>query len=282
MIIGKKNPELDPNFGFRAQRRNILSGSSAFNVREAYKTLRTNIRFSLPGGGCKKLCITSSLPGEGKTITAINLALSFAESGLRVLLIDADLRRPALARLLIETGTPGLSNILAGMCSEDDAIMKDRYPNLDVIFSGVIPPNPSELLSSAKTQELLNRMAQKYDYIFIDTPPVNVVTDACILASGLDGVLFVVRQNQSDREAVSRGVNQVNMAGAKILGFVLNGVPAEGRKRYGRYRYYNAYGYGYSYEAKVRSQRDRQEAARRTHPVNQPAQGNEGSNDTKP
>ena len=108
-----KNIEQDSAQSFRAKRRAILSENSDFSVKEAYKTLRTNIRFSLPEGGCKKLCVTSGLPSEGKSITTLNTAISFAEAGMRVLLIDADLRRPTLARLLIESGDPGLSNVLA-------------------------------------------------------------------------------------------------------------------------------------------------------------------------
>ena len=240
MSLFQKKNEQDPNLSFRNKRRAILSDNSDFSVKEAYKTLRTNIRFSLPEGGCKKLCVTSGLPGEGKSITTLNIAISFAEAGQRVLLIDADLRRPTMARLLMEGGDPGLSNILAGMCREEEAIHKDRYPTLDVIFSGVIPPNPSELLSSPRMEKLLQSLSARYDYIFIDTPPVNVVTDACVLSALLDGVLFVVRQNQSERDTVSKGVNQLNIAGAKILGFVLNGSFAKsgGNKKYDRYGYY--------------------------------------------
>lgn len=244
MSLFQKKTEQDPNQGFRAKRRAILGENSDFSVKEAYKTLRTNIRFSLPEGGCKKLCVTSGLPGEGKSITTLNIAISFAEAGQRVLLIDADLRRPTMARLLMEGGDPGLSNILAGMCTEEEAIHKDRYPNLDVIFSGVIPPNPSELLSSPRMEKLLQSLSARYDYIFIDTPPVNVVTDACVLSALLDGVLFVVRQGQSERDTVSKGVNQLNIAGAKILGFVLNG---SSLKSGGGYNKYDRYGY-YRYE----------------------------------
>ena len=200
-------------------------------------------------GGCKKLCVTSGLPSEGKSITALNVAISFAEAGLRVLLIDADLRRPTLARLLIENGDPGLSNILAGMCSEEEAIHKEQYPNLDMIFSGVIPPNPSELLSSPRMEKLLESLSEKYDYIFIDTPPVNVVTDACVISALLDGVVFVVRQNRSERDGVSKAVNQLNIAGAKILGFVLNGVVANSGRKYSGYDRYGYYRYEYKAKA---------------------------------
>lgn len=245
MVWFQKKTEQDLNQNFRAKRRAILNDNSDFSVKEAYKTLRTNIRFSQPEGSCHKLCVTSALPGEGKSITALNAAISFAEAGQRVLLIDGDLRCPTMARLLIENGTPGLSNILAGMCTEEEAIHKNRYPNLDVIFSGAIPPNPSELLSCPRMEKLLQSLSDRYDYIFIDTPPVNVVTDACVIASLLDGVLFVVRQNRSERDMVSRGVSQLNIAGGRILGFVLNGVREDGGKRYGNYKQYGYYQHGY-------------------------------------
>ena len=211
-----------PN-GFMAQRRHILSANSSFTVQEAYKTLRTNIRFFLTGKGCKKFCITSSVMGEGKSITMLNLAISLAEAGKRVLLIDADLRRPAMARLLIEKATPGLSNVLAGLSTEEEAVRKEIYPNMDILFSGDIPPNPSELLSSERMRELIESLSQKYDYILVDTPPVNAVSDTCIVANILDGVLYLVRQNKTEKEAVIRGVNQLKLVGATIIGFVMKG-----------------------------------------------------------
>lgn len=238
--------------GYMSQRRNILGNNSSFQVQEAYKTLRTNIRFSSTG---KLFCITSGLAAEGKSITALNIAISFAEAGQKVLVIDADLRRPSMARLLIENGAPGLSNVLAGLCTEEEAIRKELMPNLDVLFSGEIPPNPSELLSSPRMEELLRRLSAQYDYIFVDTPPVNIVTDACVVGSLVDGVLFVVRQNQSDRDSVKQGVNQLNIAGVKLLGFVYNGVETGNRRGYKRYRYYKYRAYGYqAYKSSAQEQ----------------------------
>ena len=206
-----------------------------FATKEAYRTLRTNVRFALQGTGCKKFCITSSSQGEGKSITMLNLAITFAETGQRVLLIDADLRRPAVSRLLVEKATPGLSNILAGLATEQEALRKNVYPNLDIIFSGDIPPNPTELLDSDRMRELLDRLSMRYDYILLDTPPVNIVSDACVIGNMLDGVLILARQGRSRKESLKRAVDHLQLAGAKILGCIFNGVPNEVRTTYSYY-----------------------------------------------
>lgn len=234
-VFNKKEPKKHEQGSFSNSRRLILNKNSSFAVQEAYKTLRTNVRFYLRGDGCKKLCLTSGAAAEGKSITLLNLAISFAEAGSKVLLIDADMRRPAVARLLMEKASPGLSNVLAGLDNWDDAIRQDIYPNLDVLFSGDVPPNPSELLGSEKMGDLIDKMSQRYDYILVDTPPVNVVSDACIVANLLDGVLMLVRNNRSRKDNVKRAVDSLRLTGAKVLGFVLNGVELEGDAAYAYY-----------------------------------------------
>lgn len=228
----KKNIMPETSGSYKAQRRHILNSNSSFFAKEAYKTLRTNIRFFLNQEGCKKFCITSSTMGEGKSITILNLAISFAEDGQKVLLIDADMRRPAMARLLVEKASPGLSNVLAGLTSAEEAVRKEVFPNLDILYAGDIPPNPSELLGSERMRELLNKLSQEYDYILVDSPPVNAVTDARVVANLLDGVLYLVRQNKTEKEAVARGVNQLKLTDAKLLGFVINGIDPEAKKYY--------------------------------------------------
>lgn len=218
------------------QHRQLLSDISSFSTKEAYRTLRTNIRFALRGEGCKSFCITSSAQGEGKSITVVNLAISFAEAGHKVLLIDADLRRPAIARLLTEKATPGLSNVLAGHSTEEEAIRPSAYVNLDILLSGDIPPNPAELLGSERMMGLVEKLSGKYDYILVDTPPVNIVSDTCVIANILDGVLLLARQERSRKDNIKRAVNSLKLTGAKILGCVFNGVPREMK---GYYEYYN-------------------------------------------
>lgn len=221
--------------GFMAQRRQILNKNTNFAIQEAYKRLRTNIRFCIRDQKCKKFCLTSGQAGEGKSITLLNLAISIAQTGKKVLLIDADLRRPAMARLLVEKASPGLSEVLAGEVEAVDAIHPGVYPNLDILFSGEIPPNPSEILSSERMVELIETGAEKYDYILVDTPPVNVVTDACVVANLLDGVLLLAWQNRSKKDAVRQALNNLQLTGANVLGYILNGVESEESTYYGRY-----------------------------------------------
>lgn len=219
--------------GLMNQRRQLLSDISSFTTKEAYRTLRTNIRFALRGEGCKSFCITSSAQGEGKSITIVNLAISFAEAGHKVLLIDADLRRPAIARLLVEKATPGLSNVLAGLSTEEEAIRSSAYTNLDVLLSGDVPPNPAELLGSERMAEMIEKLSKRYDYILVDTPPVNIVSDTSLIANMLDGVLLLARQERSRKDNIKRAVSNLKLTGAKILGCVFNGVPREIKGYYG-------------------------------------------------
>lgn len=247
MSILNKRPSSDSEQSFTAQRRLLLGPNSSFYIQEAYNTLRTNIRFAIPGDGCKRLCLTSGLASEGKSTTILNLAISFAETGSKVLLIDGDMRRPSLARLLIEKASPGLSNVLAGLCDAEEAVRKDVRPNLDVMFSGEIPPNPLELLGKDRMKKLVEDMSKQYDYILVDTPPVSIVSDACEVANVTDGVLFLVRQNATEKDAVIRGIRQLELSNSRLLGFVLNGIAEEGSKSY-KYRY--RYRYRYKYRSK--------------------------------
>lgn len=214
------------------QRKMILNESSPFMLQEAYKTLRTNLLFALRGDGCKRFCITSSMPGEGKSITILNLAISIAQTGKKVLLIDADMRRPALARLLAENPAPGLSNVLAGQVSVSDAIRVQTYSNLDVMFCGDVPPNPSELLSSQQMVKLVEDMSRKYDFVLVDAPPVNLVSDCCIIANMLDGIVLLARQNKARKDGVKQAINQLRLTNANVLGCVFNGVAVNPKKYY--------------------------------------------------
>lgn len=247
-LFGGKNKVKRKNKGNKGAKATIpvLTRNSPFAMAEAYRTLRTNITFSLPNKGCKLIGITSALISEGKSTNARNIAVAFAETGVRVLLIDCDMRRPALAKGFGIPASPGLSNVLVNLADLDQTISRTEHACLDILPSGDIPPNPTELLGSAKMKEILDRMALHYDYIFIDLPPVCMVADAVIMSRNLHGLLFVVRQGESDQESIKHAVSQLQFAEAKILGFVLHGVEAAKNNRYGRKGYYR-YGYGYSY-----------------------------------
>lgn len=235
MKLKSKQKKQDQLSSYMTQRRQILNKNTSFAVQEAYKQLRTNIRFCIRDQKCKKFCLTSGQASEGKSITLLNLAISIAQTGKRVLLIDADLRRPTIARLLVEKATPGLSEVLVGDVSVSEAVRTGIYPNLDIIFSGEKPPNPSEVLSSERMHELIETSAEYYDYILVDTPPVNVVTDACVVANLLDGVLLLVRESRSNKETVRQAISNLQLTGANILGYILNGVVSETSKHYGDY-----------------------------------------------
>lgn len=231
----------------------LLNSRSDFYLREAYKMLRTNVTFSLADvDGSKVIAVSSSAQSEGKSITAANLALSFTQAGKRVILIDCDLRKPKIARLLSMSAEDGLVNALMDASKLEESIVPYEDTKMDVLLCGTIPPNPSELLGSERMKQLLALLRGQYDYIVLDTPPINVVTDAVVLRSVVDGYLFVVRANQSERGEILHALDQLDYAQAKVLGFVLNGVALENtsygysKKRYRRYGYgrYKKYGYG--------------------------------------
>ena len=223
----------------------VLQNDTPFFIKEAYKALRTNIIFSLPTDECKKIAITSSLAGEGKSTNCLNLAISFAQMGTKTLIIDSDLRRPNVAKLLDEKASPGLSNVLVGLSSLKDAINHTKYENLDAIFAGDIPPNPTELLISNKMSEILDALSADYDYIFIDCPPVNVVTDASIISKYVSGMILVVRQGETAKDEVLDAKKQLDLAGAKLIGTILNDA-SEVNARYGYHKkkYYKYLSFG--------------------------------------
>lgn len=238
-------------------RDKVLNSKSSFQVREAYKALRTNLIFSLPGEGCKKIIVTSSLAAEGKSTNCLNIAITFAEMAAKVLIIDCDLRRPNLARMLDVKNAPGLSNYLVGLNSKEDIVHSSVYGNLSYITAGNIPPNPVELLGSDKFGELVGELEKEFDYIFFDTAPINLVTDTVVISKYVHGIVMVALQNSTDKEAIRFAINQLNFVGAKILGFILNGVIYGNNGSYKNvskrkyYRYYTSrgkkrYGKGYS------------------------------------
>ncbi len=225
----------------------LLNDDTAFAVVEAYKAARTNIIFALgTSKGCKRIIITSANPGEGKTTTTLNLAIAFAQMDAKVLVIDGDLRKPRVYRHLQLERKGGLSDILCDLIDVKEAIHHCENHGIDCITSGQIPPNPAELLGSEAMGKLLDYLSETYDYIFIDTPPVTIVTEASVMAKYVNGVIVVARQNYTIHESLIKARENLLFAKAKILGYILNDITTP---RYGYGRYYRNYGsYHYNYE----------------------------------
>lgn len=223
-----------------------LENALKFKVVESYKVLRANIMFSIIKSGCKSFVVSSSMPGEGKSTIAVNTAIALSQTDARVLLIDTDLRRPKVNRFFSLPNTPGLSNFLIGMNTIDEVLHPTSYPNLMVFCAGSRVPNPSELLASAQMEQLLEMLEKKFDYIVIDSAPLNMVSDTYPVIKKTDGVLMVVYQHKSDYKELDKTMRSLEMMDCKVLGFVLNGAFDKKRKRYDKYGYGYGYGYGYS------------------------------------
>ncbi len=220
--------------------RKTLHANLSFAAAEAYKMLRTNIFFSLPDDKkCHIIGVTSSLRGEGKSTTAINLSYSLAEAGKKVLLIDADMRLPSVAKKMEMSNDIGLSDFLVNAGDKVGTNIHKTlvHENWHIITSGSIPPNPSELLGSNRMKRFLEVLSERYDFIVIDLPPVTVVTDATILSPVLDGIAVVVKENSTDRRSLNECVRLLEMSEAKILGFIMTNVKEESgayyKKKYG-------------------------------------------------
>lgn len=221
-------------------------------VSEAFRMLRTNLQFVGVDKPLKKIVITSSNPEEGKSVVAANLAISIASTGSKVLLIDADLRRPRVHKLFFLENYKGLSSLLAGDLKMDDVANETPVENLYVITSGPIPPNPAEILGSAKMNQFIEKASSVYDMIIFDSPPVNTVADASILSSIADGVILVVEAGVTAREAAILAKEQLEKINARILGVVLNKAKQSSE---GYYYYYYYYGEGSSKRKKKRKKR---------------------------
>lgn len=202
----------------------IVSAKTPFEYGEAYRVLRTNINFMGAHNKYKKIVITSSVPGEGKSNVAVNLSATLAQNNQKVLLIDCDLRKPVLHKYLrIEHHKKGLTHVLSGQAAPADVIVRFTDLNFDVIPVGVIPPNPAELLGSSQMEKMLESLSARYDYIIMDAPPVSIVTDAAVLSNVADGVLFVVSCENVTFDVAQKAKKNLEAANAKVIGAVLNG-----------------------------------------------------------
>ena len=247
--IGKKKKHANTPFSTETHKR-TLHKNLEFTATEQYKLLRANLEFTVPEGTkCPVIGVTSSMRGEGKSTTAINLSYVLAEKGSRVLLIDGDLRIPSIAKKMDIPGSPGLTDILMGRVKQ---IENYKSPLLDtwyIIPSGEIPPNPSELLGSKRMESAIAALKKRFDYIIIDLPPVNIVSDALAIASFITGIIVVVKEDYTEKKELEHCFRLLKLSNVNILGCVMNEVKSNSARygRYKKYRYYKYYRYYYKH-----------------------------------
>lgn len=227
-----------------------VGGDAPFQFVEAYKSLRTNLEFLSSAGNCKTILITSSVPEEGKTNVAVNLAMTIAASGKRVVLVDCDLRKATISHLRIPRSHAGLTNVIT---SKDEgalatALVRVKDSGITVLTAGTIPPNPTELLSAPMTEKIFVSLQKAFDYVIVDTPPVSLVTDAAVLCRMADGVLLVVRPGVTTIQSAQLSKKNLEAVNAHILGVVMNGYNGKQSGRRDGYSY--AYSYSYYDEDK--------------------------------
>ena len=214
-------------------------------VSEAFRTIRTNIQFSSINNSLKTIVFTSTTPDEGKSTVVANLALVMAQAGQKVVVLDCDFRNPTQHKLF-KLQNKGLSNCVATGKDVFEIIQNSGTPGLDIITSGPVAPNPSEILASSRMKEVLEELKEKYDYVLIDAPPILPVTDAAVMASYVDGVILLTGWNQISPNLIKEAKTRLEQAGGKILGVILNKVEVAA-KGYG-HGYGYGYGYGYYYD----------------------------------
>ena len=230
-----------------ADDQKTLHKNLEFTAVEQYKLLRTNLSFLLPETkGCKIIGVSSSIRGEGKSTTAVNLSYVLAESGNRVILLDGDLRIPSVAKKMKIKSVPGLTDLLKG---DDVDLEQFRTPHLDTWYimpSGPLPPNPSELLGSKRMEMTLNMLSKHFDYIVVDLPPINIVSDALAISQYIDGIIVVIREDYTEKKELENCIRQLRLSNVKVLGCVMNETK-EGKGYYSKYRYKRYYRYYKTY-----------------------------------
>lgn len=225
-------------------------------VAESFRKIRTNLQFLSVDHPPRLIIIVSATPNEGKTTTSINIALALAEAGHKVVLVDADMRRPSLATYLDSIGSVGLSTVLSGGASLDDVLQDSKFPGLAILTAGPTPPNPSGLLGSQAAKNTLSELRDRFDYVIVDTPPLLAVTDGAILAAEADGTLVVVRAGTTRSDQLGHAVGNLNDVGAPILGSVLTMIPIRGSGSYSYNYNYNYYYRRYGADSSIRTRSD--------------------------
>lgn len=236
-----------PTFTVKDSKK-TLHKNLEFTATEQYKLLRTNLSFTLPADQkCAIIGVTSSMRGEGKSTTAVNLSYVLAENGKRVLLIDGDLRIPSIAKKMEIASTPGLTDLLMGFETQQMSVFKSKLlDNWYILPSGALPPNPSELLGSRRMESALQLLSEKFDYIIVDLPPVNIVSDALAISNLISGMIVVIREDYTEKKELEHCFRQLKLSNVNVLGCVLNqaksgsGTYSKYKKNYKYYRYYTS------------------------------------------
>jgi capsular exopolysaccharide synthesis family protein len=245
-LFGKKHKHSPFMVG---ENEKTLHKNLEFTATEQYKLLRANLDFTIPDGvECPVIGVTSSMRGEGKSTTAVNLSYVLAERGNRVLLIDGDLRIPSVAKKMDIKSSPGLTDFLKGKGAELLEFKSSLLENWFIIPSGNIPPNPSELLGSKRMESVLNELKKQFEYIIIDLPPINIVSDALSISNLITGMVVVIREDYTEKKELERCFRQLKLSNVKVLGCVMN--EAKSYKgaygKYKKYKYYKYYHYSQS------------------------------------
>jgi capsular exopolysaccharide synthesis family protein len=227
----------------------LINNGVPANFVESFRAIRTNLLFSSPEQTGRTIAVTSSGPGEGKTLVATNLAIALAQAGGRVLLVDADMRKSRVHQVFQMKSTPGLSNVIVGNAKASEAVRATRIDNLWLLPAGVHPPNPAELLGSKRFNEFLKTLTGHFDWVVVDTPPVMAVTDPCVAAHATQTVLFVVGAEMTSRQSAQRALEQLEHAKARVVGVVLNRVDLKHNGYYYSQYYRKEYSDYYSHSA---------------------------------
>lgn len=205
-------------------------------ISEKFRGIRSNIMFSRANDEITSIIVTSEKPAAGKSVVSANIATTYAQAGYKTLIIDGDMRKPTQNYLFEEANYDGLSNLIIGKSDYDNAIRTTRVNNLDLLTSGPIPPNPSELIDSERFYEIYNELVQRYDFVLIDTPPVNTVTDAQVFIQYVGDTIIVIDSEDNNKNEVKRAKSLIDKAGGKVIGAVLNKTSKDKSSSY--YSYY--------------------------------------------
>lgn len=256
LMIRKRRPKLEADNHAKDNVR-LLDNDTPFAVKEAYVKLRTNLMFCMTADKqrqCRSFAVTSAMPSEGKSLSAANIAISFAMLGKKTLLVDADMRKPAQRAIWRTNISKGICDYLANLGPL--RTYKVKTIPLTLIFTGTIPPNPSELLASGGMKKFMEKSAEIYDYVIIDTPPINTVADAQIISTYVDGIVLIARSGSTTSDELSAAIESIQRADGNLCGVVLNDMNMKSMRYSYRYRYGDKYGYKYGdtrYEGKSES-----------------------------